>query len=64
MAWGVCRLLAFVVRRGVSGRTVAALAFGTLFTWAWLELTDGSAYVRRVLGLVVLVALVYMRAIP
>ena len=62
IVWGVCRLLALVARRGVSGRLVDTLAFGALFTWAWLELTAGSAHVRRVFGAVVLVALVYNRA--
>ena len=30
------------------------VAFGALFTWAWLELFDGVNYFRRALGLVVL----------
>lgn len=31
-----------------------ALAFGSLFTWAWMELFQGVNYFRRSLGLVVL----------
>lgn len=31
-----------------------ALAFGSLFTWAWQELFEGVNYFRRALGLVVL----------
>ena len=31
-----------------------ALAFGSLFTWAWLELFSGVNYFRRALGLLVL----------
>ncbi|MCU0538245.1 MAG: hypothetical protein MUD14_30530 [Hydrococcus sp. Prado102] len=31
-----------------------ALAFGSLFTWAWLELFQGVNYFRRALGGVVL----------
>jgi hypothetical protein len=33
---------------------VDALAYGVLFTWAWLELFQGVNYFRRALGLVVL----------
>jgi hypothetical protein len=31
-----------------------ALAFGSLFTWAWLELFQGVNYFRRTLGFIVL----------
>lgn len=34
------------------------IAFGSLFTWAWLELFDGVNYFRRALGLIVLLILV------
>ncbi|MGB3614572.1 MAG: hypothetical protein WBA10_12335 [Elainellaceae cyanobacterium] len=34
-----------------------ALAFGTLFTWAWLELFQGVNYFRRSLGLITLIVL-------
>ncbi|HEY9908282.1 MAG TPA: hypothetical protein V6D18_11845 [Thermosynechococcaceae cyanobacterium] len=30
------------------------MAFGSLFTWAWLELFQGVNYFRRSLGLIVL----------
>ncbi len=38
-----------------------ALAFGSLFTWAWLELFAGVNYFRRVLGLVVLLGAIASR---
>lgn len=31
------------------------IAFGALFTWAWMELFQGVNYFRRALGLIVLV---------
>lgn len=34
-----------------------ALAFGTLFAWAWLELFQGVNYFRRSLGLITLAVL-------
>lgn len=35
------------------------LRFGFIFTWAWLEITSGVNYFRRVLGLVVLIIAVW-----
>ncbi|MFB2895079.1 hypothetical protein ACE1CI_19405 [Aerosakkonemataceae cyanobacterium BLCC-F50] len=34
------------------------IAFGSLFTWAWLELFQGVNYFRRANGLLVLVGLI------
>lgn len=38
-----------------------AIAFGSLFTWAWLELFEGVNYFRRVLGLVALIGVIASR---
>ncbi len=38
-----------------------ALAFGSLFTWAWLELFGGVNYFRRALGLIVLLGAIASR---
>lgn len=38
-----------------------ALAFGSLFTWAWLELFQGVNYFRRSLGLIVLLGAIASR---
>jgi hypothetical protein len=35
--------------------------FGSIFTWAWLEIAYGVSLFRRVLGLLVLVAIVWTR---
>lgn len=35
------------------------LSFGFIFTWAWLEITDGANYFRRTLGLVVLIIAIW-----
>lgn len=55
---------ASVGTRVLSGtpRDVASLvAFGALFTWAWLELSAGVSPFRRSLGAVVLVSAVASR---
>ncbi|MEM6435327.1 MAG: hypothetical protein AAF773_15970 [Cyanobacteria bacterium P01_D01_bin.115] len=38
------------------------VAFGALFTWAWLELFKGVNYFRRSLGLIVLLWAIASRA--
>lgn len=37
------------------------LAFGALFTWAWLEIFDGACLFRRLLGVVVMLLLLVGR---
>lgn len=34
---------------------VTVVAFGALFTWAWLEISSGVTYLRRLLGGIVMV---------
>lgn len=34
------------------------ISFGFIFTWAWLEITDGVNYFRRALGLLILIIVV------
>lgn len=36
----------------------SAFSYGLLFAWAWLEITKGTNWFRRLLGLVVFVALI------
>jgi hypothetical protein len=36
-----------------------AVAYGVLFTWAWMEIFSGVNYFRRALGAVVLVTMVF-----
>jgi len=62
IVWIVARLLELIVRHGRPARILDVVAFGAIFTWSWLELFNGSAYIRRVLGLAVLVAVVLARA--
>lgn len=55
--WLICTL----INRLLPGSSVSPLltfvGTGALFTWAWLELFNGVTYVRRLLGLIVLMAL-------
>lgn len=57
LVWGAATLLQLI---GFDGKIQAGLeliVFGTLFTWAWLELFQGVNYFRRSLGLIVLISL-------
>lgn len=55
---GVLAALLTVVIPGVGRLVVGLIAFGALFTWAWLEIFDGTTPLRRVTGGLFIVALV------
>lgn len=44
---------------GTIGKTMSVIAFGSIFTWAWLEIFMGVNYFRRALGLAVLILAVW-----
>lgn len=54
-------LLELIAPSGNFQTGIDLVAFGTLFTWAWLEIFEGVNYFRRALGLVVLVSLLAFR---
>ncbi|WP_197985661.1 hypothetical protein [Leptolyngbya sp. Cla-17] len=54
LVWFAATLLALVLKDGNIHRGLEVVAFGSLFTWAWLELFQGVNYFRRSLGLSVL----------
>lgn len=59
--WGVTSLLKLVFTNGLANVALDLIAFGSLFTWAWMELFQGVNYFRRTLGLIVLVGFVGFR---
>jgi len=61
LVWLVTTLLQFVVPSGRLHTGLEAIAFGSLFTWAWLELFQGVNYFRRSLGLIVLVGTIVLK---
>lgn len=58
IVWIAASLLKLVFTTGVGNTVLEALAFGSLFTWAWLELFQGVNYFRRALGLGVLIGVI------
>ncbi len=61
IVWAVSWLLTKVLPYGQWNFAAELIAYGAIFTWAWLELFQGTTYFRRLLGLVVLVAVVLNR---
>lgn len=63
IVWVVASLLKLIFPTGEINTGLDVVAFGSLFTWAWLELFQGVNYFRRTLGLVVLLAVIASRTV-
>ncbi len=61
IVWGVTSLLKLIFTSGEVSTVLDAVAFGSLFTWAWEELFQGVNYFRRALGFVVLLGVIASR---
>ncbi len=61
VVWLAATGLAWVLPDGRGADSATLVAFGALFTWAWLELFQGVNGFRRLIGLVVLVVIVLNR---
>ncbi len=61
LVWVAATLLKLLLTNGNIHTGLDALAFGSLFTWAWQELFQGVNYFRRALGLVVLLGAIASR---
>lgn len=57
-SWILFNLLSFLVSAGHTKTGFETLSTAALFTWAYLEITSGVSYFRRVLGAVVMYAVV------
>jgi hypothetical protein len=57
LTWGSARLLMLVPAFSGVSELLSMIAFGALFTWAWLEICSGVNVFRRSLGVVVMVVL-------
>ena len=61
LVWITATVLKFIFTSGNIHTGLDALAFGSLFTWAWLELFEGVNYFRRTLGFLVLLGAIASR---
>ncbi len=56
ISWAVCTVVgALIEEPSTLHNIINVVAFGSLFTWAWLEIADGTTYFRRVLGVAIMV---------
>lgn len=62
IVWAVCFLLSKVFD-GSFEKFFDIIAFGAIFTWAWLEIFQGTNIFRRILGLVVMVIIIFSRVV-
>jgi len=62
ITWIVAAIIARLLHGGRLDRTVEVIAFGALFTWAWLEIFKGNSYFRRAVGVIVLVMIIASRS--
>lgn len=58
--WAVVTLLGKATDNSLQN-LLGLVAYGAIFAWAWLEVSQGASYFRRVLGLVVLVVSIKSR---
>jgi hypothetical protein len=63
IVWIVASLLKLIFTRSEINTVLDAVAFGSLFTWAWLELFQGVNYFRRALGLIVLIGVIVSKTL-
>ena len=61
VAWAVATLASKLVVHGKPHQTLELIAFGAIFTWAWLELFSGVNYFRRALGVIVFILSIHSR---
>jgi len=56
--WILLELVSLALRKGRAKTTFQGLATAFLFTWAYLEITRGVNYFRKLFGLVVIVIII------
>lgn len=61
LTWAAATLASKLFAHGRPHQVLEIIAFGAIFTWAWLEVFAGVNYFRRTLGLVVLILSIHSR---
>jgi hypothetical protein len=60
LVWIVCLILQQFVG-GMFYSFLDIVSFGAIFTWAWLEIFSGTNYFRRLAGIIVMTAIIFVR---
>jgi hypothetical protein len=58
LGWFVLELVSLLLHKGHAKSGLQDIATASLFTWAYLEISKGVNYFRRLLGFVVIVLIV------
>ena len=61
IVWLISTIIAAVFESTTLGNVANLMAFGSIFTWAWLEIFEGACPFRTILGVLVLIAIVYIQ---
>jgi len=61
IVWAVAVMVSKLVTNGKPHQVLELIAFGAIFTWAWLEVFTGVNYFRRSIGVIVLVLSIHSR---
>jgi hypothetical protein len=56
--WFICMIASKLAEKGQFATGLGYVSSAFLFTWAYLEITAGANYFRRLLGLVILISIV------
>lgn len=59
IGWFVSMLASLFITSPPWHTFLGYVSFGFIFTWAWLEITQGNSYFRRALGVIVLLLALY-----
>lgn len=59
--WAIAKLLSLLPTSILVSELFSMIAFGSLFTWAWLEIFSGVNMFRKFLGGIVMVMLLGLR---
>ncbi|HVC35997.1 MAG TPA: hypothetical protein VNE40_00930 [Candidatus Dormibacteraeota bacterium] len=56
--WILLQIVALNIHKGHARTAFQDLAMASLFTWSYLEITDGANYFRKLLGFVIMIVVV------
>jgi hypothetical protein len=59
IGWFVFMVVAYFIPSGILKTGFASLSSAFLFLWAYLEITQGVNYFRRLLGVIIMLAVVF-----
>lgn len=59
IGWAICTLLVMLIQSSPVSTGIMHLGSAFLFTWAYLEISDGANYFRRTLGVIIIAVVLF-----